>query len=139
MSQHGKPKEFISEEVPRDMLAVLQSETPHVITSLEVLPVFLARSLWGSAMAHRRVFFFIDNDGARHSLIKTTTGSSSVMRVLRNLVHLQAASPSFIWYVRVPSASNIADAPSRFDTRELEQAGARRDRVEKGLWRAALD
>ena len=109
------------------------------ITSLEVLPVFLARSLWGSAMAHRRVFFFIDNDGAIHSLTKTTTGSSSVMRVLRNLVHLQAASPSFIWYARVPSVSNIADAPFRFDSRELEQAGAKCDRVERDLLRAALE
>ena len=139
MSQHGKPKEFISEEVPRDMLAVLQSETPHVITSLEVLPVYLARSLWGSAMAHRRVFIFIDNDGARHSLIKTTTGSPSVMRVLRNLVHLQAATPCFAWYARVPSPSNIADAPSRLDVRELVASGARRRPIEMRDWRAALE
>ena len=134
----GPPRAFISERVPVDVLALLQSETPRVIAALEVLPVYLARVTWAEHLLHRRTFVFIDNDAARHSLITGSSSAPSVERALRAIVMHQAKVPSFMWYSRVPSASNIADLPSRFDCQELMRAGAEQTRVGDDLWRAAI-
>ena len=133
----GPPRAFLSERVPEDLLAVLQTESVHAISALEVLPVFLARSLWADHVKHRRAFFFIDNDAARHSLIAGASPSPSITRALRSIVMHQAKVPTFAWYSRVPSASNIADEPSRFQLASLLSRGAERVPVVRDLWRAA--
>ena len=63
--------------------------------------------------------FFIDNDSARHGLI---SGYSPLLRsaalISATLVEL-ARIGAFAWFARVPSASNIADGPSRLDFEKL--------------------
>ena len=134
----GEDRSDSSRALPSDTLALLQSESPFVITALEVLPVFFVRILWADAMRDRRTFVFIDNDGARHALLRSSSGSTSVSRVLHQILRTQAASPSFVWYCRVPSASNVADAPSRGMFGEMQQAGAERDAIPEELWAGAI-
>ena len=94
-------------------LSRLQVENMHVIAVLEVLPVACAMSMWAQRAIHRRVFYFIDNDSARACLIKMISSSAVFNEVLRRITIMSAASPSFAWFSRVPSPSNVADEPSR--------------------------
>ena len=134
----GNPERFLAGIVPSDLLALLQGESPFVINALEVLPVFFVRTLWADYMRHRRTFIFIDNDGARHALLKSSSGSYSVSKVLHHILRTQARSPSFVWYCRVPSLSNIADQPSRGVLETLVSAGAVRDEIPEDLWARAI-
>ena len=133
LNGRGEAIRFISEEVPAGVLKIIQAETKHVITALEVLPVYFVRVAWNTEMVHRRCFIFVDNDGARHSLLRCTSGSQSVLRVLRKVVLLQAEWPCFTWYSRVPSPANIADDPSRGNVTDLMESG-----VSRHKWTAAL-
>ena len=53
------------------------------------------------------------------------SGSPIINRVLRRITMIGAAYPSFAWYSRVPSASNVADEPSRLLPLLLMQEDAR--------------
>ena len=58
-------------------------------------------------------FVFVDNNGARFVSTKSYSPAPSVERVLNRIVFFQYSQPSFVWYGHVPSASILADAPSR--------------------------
>ena len=83
------------------------------IGQAELLPVLLGRIAFQEKMRHRRCFIFIDNDGARHGLIKGHSDSFSSELMIRQLVEIEMRSQSWVWYSRVPSQSNPADGPSR--------------------------
>ena len=63
----------------------------------------------------RLVLSFLKNDAARDSLIK----GYSAVRVSSTLIGmfwlLELETESLTWFSRVPSASNVADGPSRID------------------------
>ena len=70
-------------------------------------------------MASRRVILFVDNWPALDVLVKGT----SLQREWRDLLLLleDPLEDNFmLWVARVPSASNVADHPSRGSTKELE-------------------
>ena len=134
----GDASRSVSAEVPNEVLKKIQTETKYVITALEVLPVYFVRRLWNAATMHRRCFAFIDNDGARHSLLRCRSGSQSVLLVLRRIVLLQAEWACYMWYSRVPSPSNIVDGPSRGEIGDLTESGAARDLIDSSFWREAL-
>ena len=113
--------QFFNGGLTRAQLVTFQRETTKVITVLEVLPVALAARQWASRMKHRRVFFFIDNDAARAGLIKMTSDIPAIRRIQLGLVETWAANPSFPWYSRVPSSSNLADSVSRFEKMPILQ------------------
>ena len=56
-----------------------------------------------------------------------------VRAVVRAIARLEAKSPSYKWFVRVPSSSNQADAPSRGDLDELKKCGAVRNKIDWGV------
>ena len=64
-------------------------------------------------MLHRRVFVFIDNEAARQTLISHSSASRSMQAVLLPIAMKLAQMSAFMWFSRVPSLSNPADAPSR--------------------------
>jgi hypothetical protein len=83
------------------------------IAQAELLPVVLARLIWRRRMRGRRIIFCIDNDGARLSLIKGTSSSRSSRILINAMLLSEVDFPAWIWYARVPTASNPGDAPSR--------------------------
>ena len=117
---------FFGEVVPPQVLKSFQRESKKVISTLEVLPVALMMELLGNFLLHRRVFWFIDNDAARASLINGTSTCAATVDVLKKIAMFSAQFPAFHWYSRVPSVSNIADAPSRLDFEHLHSLGATR-------------
>ena len=90
----------------------------------------------GPFMAHKRAFFFIDNESSKASLINSGTAAWSTRRVLRRVVRQVMKSSFYPWYARVPTASNPADAPSRFDLNEVLADRAHQDVVDwVKVWR----
>jgi hypothetical protein len=108
-------------EVPDDVTALwMQGSREQLIAQAELLPILLARTTWHSVMAGRLNVTFVDNDGARFSMIR---GFSSVLdnaRIIGQVWMADAVHSMFSWYARVPSAANLADAPSRLDFAYLE-------------------
>ena len=80
--------------------------------------------LWSDKLACRSLLFYIDNNAVRDSLISGTSSNLHMQMALEAVFDLQDTSGSVPWYVRVPSKSNPADAPSRDCFDELP-AGSR--------------
>lgn len=100
--------------VPNKVVAFWKSGgNVQTIGQAELLPVLLGRIAFREKMRHRRCFIFIDNDGARHGLIKGYSDSFSSELIIRQLIGLELEAQSWVWYARVPSCSNPADGPSR--------------------------
>ena len=65
------------------------------------------------------VILYVDNEAALGALIKCRSGSPVVSALLRDLCNFEDRSGNCVWFERIPSASNPADAPSRFDVNGL--------------------
>ena len=83
------------------------------VGELETLAATMAILLWGNHICSRQCVMYVDNEGAKYALTKGHSNNPTVGR----LVHLARASLEdrdvISWFARVPSASNIADPPSR--------------------------
>jgi hypothetical protein len=94
-----------------------------VIHQAELLPALLAVSTWAARMQGRRIILFVDNDGARGSLIKGSSTSLPSALIVGQFWSEAAAAEMYIWVDRVPSASNPADGPSRHEVQWLRDNG----------------
>ena len=72
-------------------------------------------------MKSRRAIFFVDNEGARFSLIKSRSESLSLLQIVQCLHACGDVDECVAWIERAPSSSNIADLPSRGQTEEALQ------------------
>ena len=83
-----------------------------VIGQAEAFAVVLARRALSRFITGRRVLYFIDNEGAREVLIKGSSKSRTLLLLGSIFFEMENKDQSLTWLERVPSASNIADAPS---------------------------
>lgn len=70
-------------------------------------------------MSSRRGFVFVDNNSALATLIKRSSQSDAMFRVMAVINAMDAVYPFGAWYDRVPSKSNPADWPSRGESMRL--------------------
>ena len=99
-----------------------------VIHQAELLPVLIALLMWSSHLNGRRVFIFVDNEGAKSALINHSSSNFYSRKILRAVAEIVTDHNIFVWFGRVPSKSNIADGPSRlkFETvQKLNNASIR--------------
>ena len=83
------------------------------LESFETLTVAIALRLWGKRVTSSQVMICIDNEGANFALIGGYSDSAAVSLIC-HFVALQLDDRCVLsWYSRVPSVSNLADAPSR--------------------------
>ena len=110
----GKTSTYYAGDVPsRLMEGWKKLAGEQIICQIEAFAVLLIRQHFSEAWKEKRAIFFVDNEAARFSLIKGSSPSPS-MQLIAHLFHqLDASSPLMVWIERVPSASNIADLPSR--------------------------
>ena len=106
-------------KVPDSLVQLWHSlGSQQVITLAEAFAVLLARVVLRDCIFDRRVLFFVDNEGARHSLIKGSSPTLALLQIVQ-LFHACAEYDRCIsWIERVPSSLNIADLPSRGQTSE---------------------
>lgn len=84
-----------------------------VITLAEAYAVLLARIMFRETLVRRKVLYFVDNEGARYSLIKACSPSLPLLQIVQLFHSCSEHDLSMPWIERVPSQSNIADLPSR--------------------------
>ena len=102
--------------VPDELVGLWKADgRVQVIGQAELLPVLLARLLRPGWFRGRRVFFFIDNDAARHSLVRGYSSAKGSLEIVREFIRLELDEPTFSWFARIPSTSNPGDGPSRLD------------------------
>ena len=82
----------------------------------------VARLAWAERLRGRRVLYFIDNDSARQALIKSYSPVLASLRIVLDCLKWDMDNQSNAWYARVPTASNIADGPSRMSSWEVVRA-----------------
>ena len=90
-----------------------------VITQAELLPVVVVKKDFKEVTQGARVLYFIDNEGVKEALVTGVTKSIASRTMLVEAMLQDAYANSLNWYSKVPSPSNVADAPSRLKWKEV--------------------
>ncbi|CAE7203401.1 unnamed protein product [Symbiodinium sp. CCMP2592] len=105
--------------VPEPLILRWEAEVgTQLICQIELYAVVCLRWALASTFDHRRLIWWIDNESARYGLIKGISDSPSMSSLIQSFAIADSKAPSYSWYERVPSFSNIADGPSRGDSSE---------------------
>ena len=96
-----------------DVLPLLPREAATGIGELETLAVLLGFRFWCKHLKGAECVAYIDNEGARYALMKGCSRSMQITRLCHLFATACEADTTITWFARVPSASNIADHPSR--------------------------
>ena len=97
-----------------DMVAQFMTEDQEVaIAELETIALYMCVSLWNELLKSRHVLFCLDNEVTRFGMIKGYSHASMVSRIVNALCIQLEESLILPWFLRVPSAANISDFPSR--------------------------
>ena len=103
---------YFSWRLPDEVVARFPADS-NPIHQLEILPVLIALKLWPEAFAGRSLISFIDNEGAKCSLINGGSGTDVANRIVSVIDECFSDAATRVWFERVASKSNPADAPSR--------------------------
>eukprot|EP00972_Heterocapsa_arctica_P018444 2723957-Heterocapsa_arctica.AAC.1 len=95
-----------------------------IIGQAELVPVLVARCTWMDHLRGREVVHFVDNDSAKHALVKASSSHPASEAVVAQVWEQEVQELVSSWYDRVPSPSNPADDPSRGVVAGLVAAGA---------------
>lgn len=87
-----------------------------VIFEAELLALVLCVKIWRKLLRNRPCVMYVDNNGTRDVAISGSARSWPGSALAAALLRQEDAACLTAWYARVPSASNIADAPSRNST-----------------------
>lgn len=108
----------VQDKVQDDLLVLWKDLVgEHLICQMELLTMVLARWQWKHELHNRRVLLFVDNNSARGGVVKGRSNSPTMDDLIKAFFSIQVHLPSFWWIERVPSKSNPADEPSRFEGR----------------------
>ena len=94
-----------------NMLNPLEHET--VIAELEALATLLSLHLFESYLVDKDVVVFTDNNAVLSALISGRSTNEVVRLVVNKTFMWEDRLGLLLWHERVPSASNVADGPSR--------------------------
>ena len=108
---------------PGATLAKAGDHRRQLIGQAELLPVVLAQRSWAGRWRGRKIVLFVDNDSARHALIKGGSPIQASARLVGLFWAGEARAMSYTWTERVPSESNPADGPSRLAFDEMARLG----------------
>ena len=96
-----------------DIAPLLPLHSVNAIGELETIAVAVALQLWSTVLASCCLVSYIDNEGAKFSLIKGCSRSPVLARLCHWVATLCEKQTIMPWFSRVPSPSNVADAPSQ--------------------------
>ena len=124
----GSAESFFGEQVPESVMNHLFSFSENPIYELELAPLLLSLQLWGERMKGSQVVFYLDNEGARHSMIRLFAEHPFADSIVQRFLRLEQQFQLRIWFGRVPTASNPADDPSRMSFEVVASLGAAREK-----------
>ena len=105
--------EFYAAYLEQHVTGKLLEQSDNPILEIEMIGVLLGLLIWLPELSSNPVIGFNDNDAVKGSLISGTSASKRTAFLLEGIVRLEAQSRTLLWWERVPSDSNPADAPSR--------------------------
>ena len=91
----------------------LPAVAEQIITELEAVGVLAAINQWKVLLSRKHMVCFLDNEGARGAILQGRSSNSLLNTVAQQVCDAEDANCVFSWYARIPSASNLADPPSR--------------------------
>ena len=121
---------YFSEVVPEKLMDRFLEQTQHPIFELELLPVWCALYTWSGFLQNSQAVFYLDNEGAKAALINGATSTENGRLIIQQFVLRELQIQMRVWFSRVPTSSNLADAPSRLECEELDSLGVTRNRIE---------
>ena len=98
---------------PGDISLFLPEGRETAIGELEILAVAMSLFVWHQRLRSTQLVVYIDNEGAKFSLIKGYSSALAVTAICALTATFLDAHCILPWYSCVPSASNLADYPSR--------------------------
>jgi len=106
---------FIGRTLPAFVTDVWSNgQRRNLVFEAEVLPHCLALACWADLLKDRHLVIFIDNDGAKHSWISGCADSKHARWMMHQGTLKEACLNTVPYFSRVtPTASNVADGPSR--------------------------
>ena len=120
VSPHGAVACWFGIQLTLSSLSVVLADGKQtVIGELETLSVAVALMLWGRVLSSPKLLIFIDNEGARFSLIKGYSKAATITHMCALASNSLDSYCVMPWYSRVPSLSNLADLPSRDVSHDL--------------------
>ena len=132
---NGLPLSFFSEPVPEKILNRLRETSRHPIFEVELLAVWVALHLWQRKVEDSFSCFYIDNEAAKGALVAGRTQGTHALGILDSFLQMEDSAKVLPWFGRVPTHSNPADRPSRFEHEHLSARGIERaPRVESWPW-----
>ena len=91
----------------------MSSAAANPIAVVELLAVLVAVSVWRDRVHGRAVLAFVDNEPAKHALIRGGSSVADVASVVGDICAAEIQEQALIFFERVPTGSNVADPPSR--------------------------
>ena len=92
--------------------------------------MLIASLAWGHHFTCAQVVYYIDNESARMAYIRGTGETVRASLLVQSFVENEAAQQHRVWFGRVPSHSNPADAPSRLDHSHVLAKGASQTNID---------
>jgi len=90
-----------------------------VIFEAELLALIVCFKIWKRHLRHRPCVMYIDNNATRDVSISGRARTAPASDLVAELLMLEDRNCTNTWFARVPSASNLADGPSRNDLAEI--------------------
>ena len=110
-----------------------KSQRKTVIFDLELFAILCAVIGWKQFVTNCAIVVYTDNDAVRDCWISCNTSSSNARPILGLYLKVVFEASFNAWMSRVPTDSNIADAPSRGDCQSLLAFGASKTEVNVDL------
>ena len=136
ISPCGVALEFISEQVPSELMDKFLTLSKHPIFELELLPVWIALTEWEGHLVGAQCVFYLDNEAAKASLVNGCSSQDSGAEIIQAFVYSEMGLQVKVWFARVPTSSNISDGPSRLEIADMQRCGAKQKQIH---WRNLLE
>ena len=110
----GSVRECFGEILPQDLMRDWgSSDQQQYIFEAEIMPYAVSLCLWKDQLRSKCIFVFIDNEGARSAWINGFAGTKAARHMLHVGTVVESALSVHPYFARVPTHSNLGDAPSR--------------------------
>ena len=97
--------------LPTDILTLGYPEKSTVIFEAELLHLLVALVFWRKILRNRPCVAYVNNNTTRDVSISGTARTQPGKSLVAQLLEAEDIGGILAWYTRVPSSSNIADAP----------------------------
>eukprot|EP00435_Cladocopium_sp_Y103_P073752 s20_g45.t1 len=126
----GSVRECFGEQLPQEWMQGWGWDAQQqYIFEAEIMPYAVSLVIWKNVLRRKCVFAFIDNEGARAAWIAGFASTKAAQHMLHIGTTLESRLAVYPYFARVPTHSNLGDAPSRGKFDVIARLGGARTRV----------